>query len=312
MLIRKQFARLLYFLLCWQIVGGIVAAAETATFKERYAIFDAQINAIVFKDITDAEKHDAIVAAFQQFSPEPITLASIKGLAVDELNILQRALSATVFYARASRHAAQMALVSEALIAKKTITPQHIEEQYEAFVRTRLFDEARRWHMQYPAAAKTALPIMVDDTSIKSGEASEWIISPDKRQITRRRVDLSQDWMMVVVSHQSCGFSRRATNAIYSDATRLKRLKARAKWVTPQDGSIQIDVLQKWNKENIEAPVSVVHIASEWPFEKFSSTPIFYFLKAGKVVESFSGWPKEGNFEKLDAALDRLALVGVR
>jgi hypothetical protein len=303
----------LLLLLLWQMASSVVAVAatETATWKERYAQFDAQIEANAFRDISDAEKNSLITKAFQQFLPTPMptTRASIQDLSVDELNIFLRATRDTAFYTDGERYAMQMAIICEVLIEKKAITPKQIEDQYNAFIRTRLFAEATRWHKRFPMASKTTLPTLIDDANIKSGEASEWVISPDQRAVTRRRVDLSQDWMMVVVSHPFCGPSNRATKAIYADAKLANRLKGHAKWVTPQDSSIAIEALQKWNKEYSDAPVSVVHLTREWPFEKFSSTPTFYFLNAGKVVESFSGWPKEGNFDKLNAALDRIAPV---
>jgi hypothetical protein len=299
----------LILLLLWQMASAVVAVAatETSKWKERYAQFDAQIEANAFRDISDAEKNSLIIKAFQQFMPMQITRASIQDLSVDELNIVLRATSTTAFYTCVEQYAMQMAIISEVLIEKKAITPKQIEDQYETFIRTRLFAEATSWHKRFPMASKTTLPTLIDDASIKRGEASEWVISPDQRAVTRRRVDLNQDWMMVVVSHPFCGPSNRATKAIYADAKLANRLKGHTKWVTPQGSSIEIEALQKWNKEFSDAPVTVVHLTREWPFEKFSSTPIFYFLKAGKVIESFSSWPQEGNFDKLNAVLDRIA-----
>ena len=294
-------------LVCCLIVLPAAVSSHADTLKERYSRFDSQIKAVMFTDIADARKVDAIAATFQQFHPEPITRERIKDLANDDLMLLLRATNDASFYGRDVGYVKQMLIVTEHLIVKKTITADQIKYQYDTFVRVRLFDDAQRWHKRFPTAAKTTLPTLIDDATIKSGEPSEWVIAADARVATRRRVDLNCDWMMVVVSHPLCGPSGRATKAIYADAALANRLKGRTKWVTPQDSNITIEIFQQLNIDYPDAPVSVVHIANEWPLEKFSSTPIFYFLREGKVVESFSGWPKEGNFEQLSAALARLA-----
>lgn len=72
------------------------------------------------------------------------------------------------------------------------------------------------------------------------------------------------------------------------------------------DGS-DIGSAEKWNASH-ELKYLLADSA-DWPELDFSQVPAFYFVDEGKVVHSFTGWPKEGKLDEFFIGLGRLGII---
>jgi hypothetical protein len=127
--------------------------------------------------------------------------------------------------------------------------------------------------------------------------------------LTREPVHFSSDWQLVAISHPLCHFSKNALTYIKNDKALAKSLEGYFTLIGPQDGNLHFDVMQKWNAENPSMPIHPVD--QQIAFTEFDqwSTPTFYFMKAGKVVHQFNGWPKEGRREQIDEGLRKVGAI---
>ena len=112
---------------------------------------------------------------------------------------------------------------------------------------------------------------------------------------------------MVVISHPLCHFSRNAMAAIEADPA-LSKAMARSLWLAPVDRKLNLEVIRQWNGEHPEHPMVIAFDRAEWPDFDSWSTPMFYFLRDGKLVSVVEGWPSEGNKEALLKAAEQIGL----
>jgi hypothetical protein len=255
---------------------------------------------------TDAEKSAAVLAAFEKRFRDAVSASALQRCSVQDLAALFEANAETVFVTREPRFAMNMGAILQELRSRNKSTAQQFETLYRSLIRARELERAKSLVVDGLVKPDSALPNFVQVSSIVSDKPYEWTISKTGRVAELREVDLSRDWMVVVVSHPNCHFSRRATEDIYADSGLRASLNGHIKWVAPQDGGFDFDVFQAWNSKYPGAEMSVVHRSKDWRLPYFAETPTFYFLSNGKVVTSFRGWPKEGNMKALVAGLDRV------
>lgn len=180
---------------------------------------------------------------------------------------------------------------------------------YEQFIKGRRFDAAAAVAKNYPALNLETLPAILARDGGKDVYPAIWVIDKSDQRLTQELVRFTPDWQLVAIAHPHCHFSANALNYIKKDATLAKLLKGHFLLMGPQSGRLDFDVMQKWNAENPSMPIHSVD--QQIAFTEFDqwSTPTFYFMKAGKVVHTFNGWPKEGNRAKLDDGLRKVGAI---
>jgi hypothetical protein len=173
-------------------------------------------------------------------------------------------------------------------------------------IRVRDFKNAVDFAPQLQPPAEDVLPEMVDPLGRGFTGPSAWQLHPLLDIATRVPANLSADWQIVVVAHPRCGFSRRMMQHINADTTLSSEVKGRIQFVTPQDSQFNFETLRDWNHRYPDQALSVVHIASEWPFDEFSATPITYFLHKGIVQKKLVGWRNETHRDRFADAISEL------
>lgn len=248
-----------------------------------------------------------IDAAFSRLFAADVTPEQLRAMSDVELTAHSEAIESAAFYSRKVANLTPLALVLDEFTRRSKATFKMQEYFYGMLIATRQFDRAAKFKLANPTLALPAFPSIQANLNVKIGAPSEWVVHPTKQEITQQAVDLGGAWKMVVIAHPNCHFCPNAARDIFADPALKKRLTGHTKWVTPQDLDLKVEALQDWNNKFPEAQISFVHVAADWPLPSFSSTPTFYFLKDGKLVTKFSGWPKEGFKAELIAALDLVA-----
>ena len=280
--------------------GSLIAQSLDEKFSDFYRV----VKLIARSEKTDAEKSEESEKTYEKLFLDEITADSLKKYSLAELEILFKANDETAFISGANKNVQHMEFIVRELEARGFETESQNEYLYSTYIKTRQFEKARVVYRKKHTHLQTDLPEFRATKDAVDGQPSEWVISQTEAVTERRKVNLNERWYMVVVSHPSCHFSRNAAFAILADPVLKLRLKGHSKWITPQDANFDFGLFQRWNRQFPDAAVSVVHQSKEWPLDRFKETPTFYFLSRGKIVSTFSGWPREGNKEKIIAALN--------
>ncbi len=304
---------LLLCTLCFLVNINFIYAREVSTTSYRARLVELK-SAIETPDDAarldnqDLRKSAKVSAAYTKLGFESVDQNTLLTVNDDELRALFEAAYEAAFYTKTQSYNDLMRQFFAEAKNRKLNVNQELRDYYDMLIRTRDFEGGSRLAAKFPEIIKALLPKLEVSAGVRAGLASEWVFSESERVAILQPAKLNVDWLMLVVSRPQCAFSRIALESIYADAGLSNLLAGHTKWIMGQGNDFNFDLYQHWNKKYPHAPVTLVHKNSEWPLDSLSSTPIFYFLQHGKVIESFSGWPKDGSHKaKLIAALDRIA-----
>src|SRR5690606_2730730 len=142
----------------------------------------------------------------------------------------------------------------------------------------------------HPELQLEPLPRLPARGDVGSGQVVVWRPADDARALSAHVVE--RDALSVVVlSHPRCGFSQRAIAAIEADPVLAARL-GDALWLAPPNGSLDLSDIQAWNRAHPGAQLSYAVAMRDWPQFDSWATPVFHFMREGKVVATVTGWPR--------------------
>jgi hypothetical protein len=226
-----------------------------------------------------------------------------------DLNWLLEAQFLINLYAKDGEHSAALEYSFAELERRNNIQRKHVQQLFSLYISSRRFDAAAVLAKKYSAFNLDALPRVVANDSVDKNTRAIWMIDKAEKRLTRKALSFASDWQLVAISHPLCGFSKNALTYIKNDKLLAKSMERHLTLISPQDGNLQFDVMQKWNAENPSMPIHPVD--QQIAFTEFDqwSTPTFYFMKAGKVVHQFEGWPKEGRRDQMDEGLRKVGAI---
>jgi hypothetical protein len=168
---------------------------------------------------------------------------------------------------------------------------------------TRRYEEARDLARQFPGLAP--LPELRDELGQASGQVTAWRLDAGGRHMTRTRFELSRTQILVTAS---CHFSKDAAADISADPVLSPVFARHARWITLPPGREDISAAQEWNAKFPDAQVVMAYDMNEWQMLPSWSTPNFYVIRDGRVIERVEGWsrnPADGSRQALIDALRR-------
>ena len=210
-------------------------------------------------------------------------------------------------------HAAAAAIDDQAIVLRELArrglaTDRDFLDHYRGLVHARRFEEAAALQRAHPVDGMEQLPALTGLEAGVDGVPTVMRVDPESGRLQRRAVDLARGTQIVAIVHPGCGFSQRALEAISGDAELSALFEGRSHFVAPPSGRIEFDRFRDWNRAHPGAEIALAYHVDEWPITAMSSTPVFHFFLDGKLVESVSSWPKEGNRAALLAASRRAGL----
>lgn len=235
------------------------------------------------------------------------TPEQLQAMPIDELRELLYATYETVFYTNDRNMAQRLAVMTAAAQKRTRLSEDELEQPYTAFVQTRQFKQAAQWSAANPTLKLEALPALRDALPARTGQLTELHISPKGNTLERRAVALPAGPHVIAIGHPLCGFSARSHKALRDDPQLSAAFKGKIKWIAPQNGHLNVDVLRDWNRDNPDAPLTIAYQQSEWADIPAWHTPTFYFFNGGKLVATVEGWPAEGS---KGALVDGLKKIG--
>ncbi|MGH8225275.1 MAG: hypothetical protein ACRER1_03855 [Gammaproteobacteria bacterium] len=273
--------------------------------------FDKYWNLIQGQDAGFGEKRSLLAQSEydELFAPEQ-NAANLAKMSSSGLRLLLRAASLTASYTYEARYSRDMALDMAEMEKRHIASEPDYRDMYEALVNNRMFPAARKFYKAHPSVASTPLPEYRDEAgNVGKGTPTVLIVSTAKREMIRQPVNLNAPSQVVILTDPLCHFCAYFLQAIQSRPKLTNALNKHSIWITPPDGVLHFDTLQRWDRAHSAQRINIMYRLRDWPFIKAIAEPTFYFLKRGKLVTAFAGWPKNGNFEKLDAALKKIGLL---
>lgn len=250
-----------------------------------------------------AERATAMSAAFDNgfaaaLARDPASMDS------QDLATLFNAANIAHAYSIQATHLQAMQRAFGELQARGLVEQRSFSDMHAALMASRQFEQASALEKTFPQWNVEPAPTLA--TSSSSGKTA-LAVQESGNTLTRTTLAVDQGARVVVISHPLCHFSRNAMAAIEADPA-LSKAMARSLWLAPVDRKLNLDVLQQWNREHPEHPMVIAFDRAEWPNFDSWSTPMFYFLRDGKLVSVVEGWPSEGNKEALLKAANQIGL----
>ncbi|MDP5211292.1 hypothetical protein [Microbulbifer sp. 2205BS26-8] len=145
-------------------------------------------------------------------------------------------------------------------------------------------------------------------TKLASDQLTIWDIS--KESLKERAFSIPKHGpFILVVSTPLCSFCNSAAKYISSDEELKIIFSEYSYWLTEPRGQLYTEHFERWSLRYPKLPAGLMNVKPPSPVLRSNiGTPAFYFFLDGDFVQSFVGWPREGEPIALDSALANIGL----
>lgn len=256
--------------------------------------------ASVTENLPQSVRAGMIVGKYRSFYPK-IEFASYGAI---ELRVRFDAADVAEFYSHDEVIAAELLAMYKILFNKGLATSDDHDAVIGAQVLSRSFESIA--DIPSISSVQGALAVPVIESKVMSEEEKWQILTVDSRGLTREVREIEGGDAVVIVSSPLCGFSKAASDAIEHDAALTEFFTKYGLWLVPPMRQLHVDRVALWNKLHPTQVMALAYKTKNWPIIDDWSTPIFYFVRNGIVVDKVVGWPKDGrNTPLLRAAISR-------
>jgi hypothetical protein len=232
---------------------------------------------------------------------------SVRHIASHDLRLLFRAALRTAFVTLEARYVRDAHRDFAEMEKRQFAGPPDIEGMYKALARTRQFEPAHKFYKAHPDAGLTPLPAYRDEAKhVGAGAPTLLEVSPTKRLLTRRPVNLDKPAQVVILTDPHCHFCAKFEHALQSRPELRTTLAYHSLWITPPIGVTEFDTLQQWNKAHPTMQLHIMYDADAWSMIKMLAVPQFFFLENGQVVKHQIGWKGAGDLDVIDSDLQAI------
>ena len=280
-----------------------VPSSVEAAFNSFYQFQDTVVRSDPATRIVASKVHERYRALFSRYQ----TSAALAHVGPEDVALIFRAASADFLYSVSSVSLADMQLDLTELRRRGIARNDDDEKVYSALVESRLFDGARAFAKLHRLASVEAVPDVVENAGRK--RPTVLLVTEGGKKLVRRAVDIEHGRLIVVISSPLCHFCQRAIRSIESDAVLRPLIRNHALWIVPPDQSTPFATVARWNRLHPSEQMSYVYRREEWPMVERWETPVFYFLKDGRVVSTVRGWPDAGRKAELRRSLRLVGLM---
>lgn len=192
-----------------------------------------------------------------------------------------------------------------ALLEKRGLGgPEKGKDVFGALLEARNFGGARLFRAAHPGFGLPPVPEIEGKTTAKPGLRLVYEMGASADRMRAESVDPEKPGV-VLAGTPGCHFCNYALAAIESDPKLLRIFRKHGLLLTSRADFPRI--LKRNSSKALK--FKLVADVKDWPGLDFASSPTFYFMKEGKVLYSFSGWPKTGKMDELYIGLGRLGLL---
>ena len=293
-------------------LGFIACSTRSATLvpsrvEAAFNSFDQFQDNVVRSDPSTHIVASKIHARYRTLFSSYQTRAALATVGPNDVALLFRAAGADFLYSVSSASLGDMQLDLAELHRRGIARKSDDEKVYAALVENRLFEKARAFAKVHRLASVEVVPHLVDNAGRK--RPTTLLVSDGGKKLVRTAVDIMSGRLIVVISSPLCHFSQRAIRSIESDALLRPLIRNHSLWIVPPDQSTPFATVATWNQLHPHEQMAYVYRRDEWPMVERWETPVFYFLRSGRVVSKVRGWPVAGRKAELRRGLRLTGLM---
>ncbi|QJD69451.1 hypothetical protein HG421_18275 [Xanthomonas campestris pv. badrii] len=216
--------------------------------------------------------------------------------------------NAASFYTGDSRITEDQVKALAALERFHASQPHDVVQTYRALLAARDFAAAKGFFAHHADGLPHPPPEVVEPIAVAAGLPSELRIAPHGRRLLHVASHIDAGRLIIVVADPLCPYTQRAMAAIGQDPALNAVMRSHSKWIAPPSRQDDFSVFAAWNERYPQQQMSLAFRKSDWPMLTQWATPIFYFMDAGRVIDTVAGWPAQGHRAELLAAAKRIGL----
>jgi hypothetical protein len=151
------------------------------------------------------------------------------------------------------------------------------------------------------------LPKLADVPSADGANAL-WQLNASSNELRRADEKLDRPHQLLVVFHPLCNPCKRLVMDATADKPLHQFMRSCSKWIGTVEGGFDSTLFGAWQ---MRYPAYAVRFIKDWSvlnMEATYTTPTFLLLRAGVVIDTLQGWPREGGKTDLVGMLQRHGL----
>lgn len=286
-------------LICLRIVAVLSLLVSTSLSyaglpaSQRLQSFTAKTGEIAISLKPTAEKARLVNAEYMKnFSVDARTIPD------DELADFFEATHYMLFYTLDKSRLPLFEKMFARLVESRKATADQFGKLLQMYYALREFQKANTFLARYGPKSSARETIKINDMASPSALRTGWVLE-DTRKLTRRDLDIDGGRHLIIIVSPYCPFAIDALSAIERDSTLAPLLRRRVTVMVMQDFNFSYSKYLHWNQMHPQLPLVLTHSREEWPEVTHWASPLFLFFQDGELESKFSGWPAEGNWDKL-------------
>lgn len=242
------------------------------------------------------ERPRALLARYrEQVSPSLAGAASCSDAC---LRLAFEAVSIALFYGHGAVGASDARVLFQTLEKRRLVDATLARRMYGHLVLMRDFEQAERLRRRF--ALKDLVPVRLKGPPSEGGTRRA-LVPGRGSKVSSTVVDLSESRLLVLM-RPTCEFTQAAFKAIEADPALSRLLERRATLLVPPSDGTDFASLRRWNSTHARFPAVSAYSTGDWSeIPDWSAVPVFYRVVAGRIAESFAGWPDDSRLEVLRA-----------
>ena len=232
--------------------------------------------------------------------------SNVNDHSIEELESRFDAADTAVFYSHDEKIADELVEIYNALRARGKERPGDRSSLAGAQIISRNFSSLGKMSTFESFPDEYHVPDI--ENEISDDQARWQLLKPSNNKLIRTTHSIEKGKSVIVISNPLCGFSNAASKAIESNADLSEFFSKYSLWLVPPTRRLYFKEITAWNSNYPSQKMALAYKTENWPIIDDWSTPIFYFIENGEVVDKVIGWPKDGgNVSKLRNAITRFS-----
>lgn len=167
------------------------------------------------------------------------------------------------------------------------------------------FAQVAAW--QQSAAGREALRALVLPSAVQPLPAGSapgwWALRGSDLALVETPAQARAPTELWVVFAPGCGFCRRLRDEVRASPELTAVMDRCGRWVGALDGNFGASDFLQWAQHTGQAPVQFRRHWAPLGLKPPSATPVMHVLRQGRVLQTITGWPREGRAAELLAAV---------
>ncbi|PXF64190.1 hypothetical protein [Kangiella spongicola] len=174
-------------------------------------------------------------------------------------------------------------------------------------IQSRMFKDREVLVKKFPQIKFSGLQFI--DSTNKLNKKRALSIADYSNRLMIDSIVLPKGGYVVVVSHPLCHFSQNARSFIRKNKNIYDVMDDKSLWLIPNSRRMYVDKVAEANLNEEKLPYVYAYSNDDWSEIDYWGTPAFYFYLNRELIFRFTGWPQEGNKDRLVEGLKKVGLL---